>query len=282
MASDKEGAVRKMWTVLLLVLLLTAALVLPAAAAKGARPPGLKVTVETIDETIGELLPWIAAVGDKVNYRVTVTNNGAPATITGVTDSLNTGLACVPEGGCANPLATGGTFVYESQSPYVVDEGTYLLDELLNTVTMQAAGYPALITSTETLIGHYPDCADNLTGGYYDPADYPNYRVCRWLPSEPGFWRITLTPDGDGPLSVMLTLRDHVPGNWCVTPDGEGGVVQIKKWRTGPVELLVYLPDNGVCLEGGAGGEFFGDGNPSHFYFYFTVPGTVLAEKIDY
>jgi len=285
---------RRMWTVLLLVLLVSAALVLSAAAAPGGKPPGLKVTVEAIDDTIGEWLPWIAGVGDKVNYRVTVTNNAAPVTITNVTDSLNigtdplnTGLACVSADGCPNPLATGGAYVYESQSPYTVGPEYYNLDELENVVTVQAENQ-ALTVIAEMNVGHYPDCgydpeggpADNLSGGHYDPDDYPAYHVCRWLPSQPGLWRITLTPDGPGPLSVMLTLRDHVPGNWCVTPDGEGGIVQIRRWRTGPVELLVYLPANGVCLEGGHGGELFGDGNASHFYLMFSVAGMLEAEFV--
>ena len=271
---------RKMWTVLLLVLLVSAALVLPAAAVKGGRPPGLKVTVETIDDTIGEWLPWIAAVGDKVNYRVTVTNSAAPVTIESVTDSLGTALECVPVGGCAQALDSGLTYVYQSSAPYEVTDAEYTEDELVNVVTVRALGFPPLEVSNEVIIGHYDNCEGNLSGGHYNPADYPNYHVCRWLPGEPGLWRITLTPDGPGPLSVMLTLRDHVPGNWCATPDGEGGVVQIRKWRTGAVELLAYLPANGVCLEGGHGGELFGDGSASHFYLMFSVPGWIVAEKI--
>jgi len=280
---------RKFWILLLLVLLVSAALVLPAAAAKGGTPPGLKVTVEPIDEPIddnhpGRWLPWIAGIGDRVYYRVTVTNNGPSATITNVTDSLGTGLACVSAEGCPNPLATGGVYVYESQSPYTVGPEYDNLDELENKVTVQAEGNRALTAMAEMNVGHYPDCADNLGGGHYDPADYPNYHVCRWTPGKLGFWRITLTPDGPGPLSVMLTLRDHVPGNWCVMPDQEGGpseeggVVQIRKWRTGTVVLVVYLPANGVCLKGGHGGELFGDGNASHFYLMFSVAGTLEAE----
>jgi len=275
---------RKMWTVLLLVLLVSAALVLPAAAARGGRPPGLKVTVEAlserIDDTIGEWLPWIAGVGDKVNYRVTVTNNAAPVTIDSVTDSLGTALECVPVGGCDQALDRGLTYVYQSSAPHEVEIDEYTEDELVNVVTVQASGLLPLKASNEVIIGHYDNCADNLSGGHYDPADYPNYHVCRWLPSQPGLWRITLTPDGPGPLSVMLTLRDHVPGNWCETPEGEGGIVQIRKWRTGTVELLAYLPENGVCLEGGRDGEFFGDGSASHFYLMFSVAGTLEAEFV--
>lgn len=272
---------RKVLTLLGLALLVSAALIVPAAAARGGKPavPGLKVTVETVDVAIGAWLPWIDAIGDKVVYRVSVTNPGESAAITSVGDSLGTGLRCVTAGGCVGDLGSDLTYVYESSSPHEVTDLEYAGDELMNTVTVAAAGRPDVTVTSETTIQHYLDCADNLNGGQYDPNAYPN-RVCRWVPGESGLWSIRLTPDGPGPLQVLLTLRDHIPGNWCVTPDGSGGAVQVKRWRNGDVELLVYLPDNGVCLQGGHGGELFGDGNPSHFYLYFSVPGSIVALKI--
>jgi len=284
---------KKVWILLLLVLLVSAALVLPAAAAKGGKPSGpagLKVTVETIDDTIGKWLPWVAAVGDKVNYRVTVTNNGPPVKIESVTDTLpDTDLVCVPEGGCAGALGSGNSYVYQSLAPHeVTSDEYYAQDELVNVVAVQALGRALVVVTSEMNIGHYDDCPD-FDGGHFDPADYPTYPFCRWSPPEPGLWSIKFTPDGSGPLTVSMTLRDHVPGNWCVTPDGEGGHVQVNKWRSGEVELLVYLPDGylpldhpyaGVCLEGGAGGELFGDGNAGHYYFFSNVAGTIQAEQV--
>lgn len=271
---------RKVWTVLLLVLLVSAALVVPAAAAKPVKPQppaGLKVTVETIDDTIKEWMPWIAAVGDKVNYRVTVANGGAPVIIEEVTDVLaDTDLVCVSSGGCTEALGTGSAYVYLGLHEVTVDE--YAQDELVNVVTVRPSGLAAIeVTSTMT-IGHYTDCEGNLDGTYYGPNS-PS--PCRWQPAQPGLWSIKLTSEEvPRPITVTMSLRDHIPGNWCKTPEGEGGVVTVRKWRGGTVELLVYLPANGVCLEGGHGGELYGDGNADHYYFNFNVNGYIKATWI--
>jgi hypothetical protein len=86
------------------------------------------------------------------------------------------------------------------------------------------------------------------------------------------------------PAKFTVSVRDHVPGNWCVLEDGSGGVTS-ERWRPndGPLALDVYLPDengprgSGVCLAGGAGGEFFPVGNPDSFYLYVGVDAKVTA-----
>jgi len=117
--------------------------------------------------------------------------------------------------------------------------------------------------------------------------------ICIWtLPeigeveTRTGVWGITLDPDlPDNPkrhISAGVSVRDGVPGNWCsMAVDGDWGFGE-RRWDG--VSLIVgevYLPgaENlpnddaltlglgvGVCLAGGAGGDYFAVGNPDSFY----------------
>jgi hypothetical protein len=114
--------------------------------------------------------------------------------------------------------------------------------------------------------------------------------ICIWtLPkvdgvAKTGVWEITLEPilpkNTKRPLDAWADVRDGVPGNWCTMEIGTGSRVS-DRWKapypddlsvTGPV----YLPGeedfadlglaDGMCLGGGAGGEYIEVGNPDSFY----------------
>jgi hypothetical protein len=98
-----------------------------------------------------------------------------------------------------------------------------------------------------------------------------------------GVWEILLRPtlpdNTRQPLDARVDVRDGVPGNWCTlaigTPSGFSD-----RWKSPyppdpTVTGEVYLPgaedysglglDDGVCLGGGVGGDYFEVGNPKSF-----------------
>jgi len=129
-------------------------------------------------------------------------------------------------------------------------------------------------TTMSTPLMPYPPCDfDELIGG----------EICIWQPGENGNWTLKVTPVPlpTRPTSLMVTMRDGVPGNWCTLLEGGGGVVQ-DRWRPGreePVILDVYLPNDGECLSGGAGGEFFAFGNPESFYLYTSFDASATKTR---
>ncbi len=78
----------------------------------------------------------------------------------------------------------------------------------------------------------------------------------------------------------MITVRDHIPGNWC--PQGV-----TEKWRPGdgPVQTTVAIPawpeawaGDPVCPAGGAAGDFYEVGTPSSFYL--DTDGNVTVTSV--
>jgi hypothetical protein len=276
-ASEKEGAMRKVWILLLLALMVSAALAVPAAAAKPNKsgppaPPALGVEVETVDVThrAPDVLPfyWIDAPGDLVGYQVTVTRAGDETPT--VSDSFGTTYHATALG--------GGSYVFLSDSPYEVTAEDYDTiqnpgQELINEVTVTAGGTTKKV-SIATEIHQFADCGDG-----FSMAQRGDYVMCRWTPAGLGFWSITVTPESlPSSLSFLITLRDHVPGNWCVVPDGVGGFVEgtgrlSVRRPAEEIELHVYLPADGLCLEGGMGGDFLGVGNSADFYMMVSASG---------
>lgn len=110
---------------------------------------------------------------------------------------------------------------------------------------------------------------------------YPDGDICIWKPPAPGVYRLTLHPTVRGNPNVLFTVRDHVPGNWCTTPPElnlePSGAIRIR-WLEGddPIVMYVYYPADGVCLSGGAGGDFLPIGNPASLYL--VAEGTVTVE----
>jgi len=116
-----------------------------------------------------------------------------------------------------------------------------------------------------------------------------------------GVWQITLTPTAPAnkpnrPIGASVSVRDGVPGNWCTLAIGTSSTFG-GRWKAGDADIVgsVYLPgdenlptklgdedyptlglDEGMCLGGGAGGNYFKVGNPKSFYL--ATNGTVAVE----
>ncbi len=144
--------------------------------------------------------------------------------------------------------------------------------ELLTQVTMSTPLIP------------YPSCGFEYTNFVSDVVTVSD--ICIWtLPpngklTKTGVWEITLYPvipeKPKRNFTASVSVRDHVPGNWCsLAVDASWGFGE--RWPfVGPIVGEVYLPGNenlptlglgdGVCLAGGAGGDYFAVGNPDSFY----------------
>jgi len=151
-----------------------------------------------------------------------------------------------------------------------------------------------------------------LTGTRVEPVN----DLCIWtLPEDgettkTGVWEITLRPtlpdpETRKPLGAWMDVRDGVPGNWCTLAiDDSWGFSDRWKAPYPPDPTLrghVYLPgdenlpvdpedpehptlglDNGMCISGGAGGDYFEVGNPKSFYLRADgdVPVTVTVKWV--
>lgn len=278
---------------------------------------GLGVTVDLVDVTYGAWMFSVVAPGDQVVFRVQVTNEGqAPAENVEVTDDWGIDFACaiVDDKGtwtpdaeaCDDALEPGATYYY--QGIFTADAANLPQSAgeiVTNRDTVRATATGASGSASVDLSGYYaPLCdAGNLAEpdptatGKLEPglATFPGM-ACRWVPSELGFYRIVVEANWDlinGAANGSVSVRDHVGGNWCAVPavqdpQEEGieliestGVKLFRRLRPGdpPLELLVYLPVNGVCLSGGAGGDLLGVGSTTDFYFVPGPPGSVVSVK---
>ncbi len=282
---------------ILLVALAMVAALAPAALAgkptdKPAKPSkGISVEIETIgvhdpappyvfeEGALGYPFYWVNAMGDQLRFVLTV-SGASEGTV-----SWDIG-------------ATSGSTddVVSFSEPVLV---TYTVDEIA-TVTAKVRGKTQSVESVEaeftvfaaneTKVVSYtldvesePDCTEaGLTverdaSGLYVFEGVPD-ETCRWVPGAMGYWRVDLAlPDGRTAPHIGATLRDHVPGNWCMsdpmdTPGGVGGDP-----RQGPVTGWFYLPETGICLGGGAGGSTMAVGNTSDFVLVTDVHITLTG-----
>jgi hypothetical protein len=253
--------------VVVLALAMIWALALPGVAKKAGNPgkgdkAPFTVQVDLVDSTHEYPFYWVNAVGDEFRFRVTVDGATAPLvswTIDGV------------DGG---PLS-GSDDVY-------VEHAATSDTDILATFTV-TDGQATVETAVTVDVAVEPDCEDVGLEKNEDGTSYSGYLnvPCRWSPTDhnrdflPGYWDVTLTPDTGvkGNPSWGSTLRDHVPGNWCVE-QLEDGSLGHQPWGRGKGEItgVFYLPVDGYCLGGGAGGEMMAVGSTSDFF--------LVADKI--
>jgi len=146
---------------------------------------------------------------------------------------------------------------------------------LINTVTATGAVSGETTQDMATVkVTKYGLCDKDGDGVFNTDAS-----VCIWKPG-PGEWKISVVPDSTRPTRVMITVRDHVPGNWC--PQGI-----TDRWRPDgdPVVTTVNIPQvpgmwtgGSVCPIGGAAGAFYDVGTPSSFYL--DAMGTVIVTRV--
>ncbi len=154
--------------------------------------------------------------------------------------------------------------------------------------------------------GPYENCG--FSDGLQTTVERTDTEICIWTPDVRGIWEVSMLPSLEKPTNVTVTMRDHVPGNWCTLPgepdpdaslEDVGGIIK-GRWKPNSPALTgkVYLPGaaplgsfgsipdpipwwmwitDGTCLSGGAGGDFFQVGNPDSFYLWVSVPGVVTV-----
>jgi hypothetical protein len=258
--------------VVVLALAMIWALALPGVAkkpdnpGKGDKAP-FTVQVDLVDVTHDYPFYWVNAVGDEFRFRVTIDGASSPEvrwTIDGV------------DGGPAF-----GSEVY-------VEHAATSDTDILATFTVVDG--PATVTADVTVdVALEPDCEDeglvkNADGSYSGYLTVP----CRWSPTDgngdflPGYWDVTLIPDAGvkGNPSWGSTLRDHVPGNWCVERLEDGSLGH-QPWGRGKGEItgVFYLPVDGYCLGGGAGGEMMAVGSIDDFLLVANNVGIRLEHR---
>jgi hypothetical protein len=154
---------------------------------------------------------------------------------------------------------------------YVLDDSDMETETLTNTVTATAPSETRQATATVE-VDKYEVCEEDSNGVISTDAS-----VCIWKPG-PGNWTISVVPDSTRSTRVMITVRDHVPGNWC--PQGI-----TDRWRPGgnSVKTTVSIPEwdpdawagESICPIGGAAGAFYNVGTPSSFYLDTTGNVTI-------
>lgn len=219
----------------------------------GGDPQGL------VEVSIEANLTKAHETGDTIHYTFVVTNGLDDEEVT-VTDTLET----------LNEIVLAGVSDFESS--YVLDDSDMETETLTNTVIATASSETRQATATVE-VDEYELCDDPDGDGVFST----DASVCIWKPA-PGDWKISVVPDSTRPTRVMITVRDHVPGNWC--PQGI-----TERWRPDgdPVVTTVSIPEwdpgtwagGQVCSIGGAAGAFYDVGTPDSFYLDTT--GNVIV-----
>jgi hypothetical protein len=225
---------------------------------------------------------WVSQEGDVIVVRLIVEpSDSASSTTISVCDSHEIFAAC---SSALIETIDGPAGVVDS-APYSVTDLFGTVDKRGNfsgsftfTVTIEEVGGETLSVTTEVPWTPDDDCVRNPDGSYTIDG------VCIWTPSQLGMWDIRIVEaygrTGNSRRLPSLTVRDHVPGNWCLVPDGGYFAPQQEEWgfldgwSPDGTTRTVYLPTGevpgehpGVCLKEGAGGRnTMGVGDSRSFY----------------
>ncbi len=245
-------------------------------------PPSGLVSVSLISDPM-----WVHEFADVIKYSATFDNNsGAELAVTfdRVEVTVSNELVATLPVGSAKVVAAGASEAWNLAASINVGEvdtlagGLTYNEKIVGTAIFTSAlGVYSAVADSEYLPD--PPCgfafalADGVWTGAAEIDD-----VCIVAPPEKGIWEVSVAPfppnNPSKPISVSVTTRDHIPGNWCRLPDGTGGNFGTR-WRVGDPPLVgqVYFPGpegiygDGVCYDGGRGGtEWFPIGNPDSFY----------------
>jgi len=249
------------------------ALAVPAIAKPGKGPgKAPKVTV-----SINSNLYSAHEVGDLIIYYINVTNNtDDEVTVTDETGFTET-----------IPARSSATFE-QDDSVESVPAASEPNTTLTNTVVATVGGEVVASDTAETAVFGYDECGTDGNGTFTAPE---GYSVCIWKPSQSGDWTFYVTPEPPGkkPASILLNLRDHVPGNWCpLTPN------EVWRWRGDPPVLTFEVGSDdwgspfpiipalwhgeAICPDGGGGGDpAYPVGTPGSFFLATYGPYEVTA-----
>jgi hypothetical protein len=228
--------------------------------------------------------------GDVIVYSVYVENKTRTTTIE---VTVSTDFVADPMDLVVLDVAGGTTEVVVFERTVLESEvppfGTS--DEIVGTVTVayEMDGPVSIDLEEGTVVERYDDCGIPPDGGEAT-VDMSDGRACIWHTDQRGAFTISVLPVDRKVSGMSVTLRDHVPGNWC-TPDGSGGGAYVhwhpKDATRDPLTLDVFLPNaddtldggdplgDGVCYGGGAGGATMQDGSADSFYLWMPHDAVV-------
>lgn len=126
--------------------------------------------------------------------------------------------------------------------------GDFSSDEIKGTITAsyEMGGEQSVVVETSTVADKYDLCGIASVGG---TATVTAGEPCIWKRGESGptSWRVSVSPaEGMKQRSMTVTMRDHVPGNWC-TRDGSGGGASGAEMPIGNLNsFYLWLLNDGV------------------------------------
>jgi hypothetical protein len=272
--------------VVLAVALLVAGLAAPASAKKGGKPgppsgTGLEVTVEP-----SSTFMWANSVGDEILFDITVTNtsgNDLYVTVAfskdgealGTWDASSEGTAVLQKNDTWSEVYTYHAEDVDLNGPSneqnPVTAGTAVangwLDEPVGNTPSDASDTADAVMTAYPI----PECPiDSDSVIRFAPDEYLE---CSFTAEPNSYWLLTTTlqrmPHGKN-LQPVATVRDGVPGNWCM--DGDPVIDGVTVTQT------AYFPADGVCLQGGAGGDTIPVRNSNTFYLAAWAGNSVEAE----
>jgi hypothetical protein len=268
--------------IVLAVALLVAGLAAPASAKRPGvpgPPSGTDLDV-TVQPSSGFM--WANSVGDEIQFDISVTN-----TSRGPLSGISVYFASVHDPAnkktLIDDLDLGNNELWSTPSddPYRVTVDDPLTEHLgfENLEPMQTTYVNVgTVTATDGTVTDSDDAI--MTVHRVEPCPGPEsdgsfvfttdlqYEVCSF--SGTGSWTLTTLPAKPirgKQIPPSATVRDGVPGNWCTVETYVDGNTVID---------TLYLPDDGVCLGGGAGGDTIPVRNRDLFYLA-TWKGNIVT-----
>lgn len=297
---------KRFWT-MLMVVAVALVMALPAGAVKPPKPPKppKPSTSVPIAMFVDAQPVWVHEGADLLRYTVKLENK----TSTDITDvTVEFTAAGATDFPLEVNLPANDTVTLEEFSRFVSEfpeaANCGIDDEcpLVARATVIVDG--DLVAQTDMSIPLMPVPPCGFTYHYTNELDFVSNSVqvsdlCIWtLPEDggvlkTGIWEITLTPTPPNnpkrPIGASVTVRDGVPGNWCPLAIGLPSGIS-ERWTFGD-DLptgQTYLPGDedilglglaeGMCINGGAGGDYFEVGNPKSFYL--AADGTVTVKWV--
>ena len=268
---------RRFW-ILIVVLAMALAIAGPATGKKPEGKPNPNAAPIAVNVENGPW--WVHEVDDVLVYTVYVENKTQSTTASvSVTVEFDPDVKTFTLKGGQTDFVEFSRTVGPLDLPSDGEEGE-IVEPVTVSYKIDGVSGPDIVAHVSTVAQAYDPCPED--------GEFTNVLVtrgaCIWHPGSLGDnWKVTVRPPPEATYRMLaVTMRDHVPGNWC-TPDGSGGGADIRwKPKDDPPDLLldVFLPANGVCRGGGAGGATMPAGNINSFYLWLRYDALVTIEKL--
>ena len=260
----------------------------PAGMAKPDKPgkptnDGRSLVTATADAN----LAWVNAAGDVIHYRIEV--SASETVVARVDFSTNDGTVWTIFDGS---LTAGPHSYLETYAVTDADLGATGEQVAIEaSVAVLVDGAPVAHDAVSVIGERIDRCPFVESDGVLTAYSYAG-GIC-WFDFAPGEWSIISEPDyPEAGRNPRVTMRDHLPGNWCQV--GEAETVGGSRTQPASITIPVSLPsenpfgfgqwfDVGVCGLGGLGRCtdpecFLPVGNP-HTFVLDAPAGVVTATE---